>query len=53
MNIDVFYVAIILNCTLSVGEFLNFVFFSQDIRALSEAQAAMKPAGEIRGGHQE
>ena len=26
--------------------------FSQDIRALPEAQAAMEPAGEIRGGLQ-
>ena len=36
-----------------MGAFLNFVVFPQDIRALPEAQAAMEPAGEIRGGLQE
>ena len=50
MNIDIFYVAIIVNWTWSVGAFL---WFSQDTRALPEAHAAMEHAGEIRGGLQE
>ena len=35
---------------LSAGVFLNFLIFSQDIRALQEARTATEPAGEIRGG---
>ena len=35
------------------GRISEFCGFSQDIRALPEAQAAMEPAGEIRGGLQE
>ena len=32
---------------------MNFLIFSQDIRALPEARTATEPAGEIRGGTQE
>ena len=49
MNIDVFYVTIIVNWTLSVGAFLNFLIYPKDIRAFLEAHTATKPAGEIRG----
>ena len=48
MNIDVFYVAIIVN-----GRISECSDFSQDIRALPVARTATEPAGEIRGGLQE
>ena len=52
MNIDVFYVAIIVNWTVC-GRISEFLDFSQDIRALPEARTATKPAGETRGGLKE
>ena len=48
MNIDVFYVAIIVN-----GRISECSDFSQDIRDLPVARTATEPAGEIRGGLQE
>ena len=35
------------------GRISEICEFPQDIRALPDAQAAMEPAGEIRGGLQE
>ena len=35
------------------GRVSEFCEFPQDTRALPDAQAAMEPAGEIRGGLQE
>ena len=35
------------------GRISEFCGFYQDIRALPEAEAAMEPTGEIRGGLQE
>ena len=53
MNIDVFYVAIIVNWTWVCGQISELYDFLQDIRALSDACTATEPAGEIRGGLQE